>query len=262
VKRVCLFPTSLSSPLAGLMSGAAERTGFGPRPGRKRDAAAGLLVNRRIRRGPLGSRHLEDEYLDLVGGTVASAGPRRVLPLARSQSKSIPGLQPGMPYAVLSPGARYGPAKRWGVERFAVAARRITRPQNLTPVLVGEHDDADVCARLAAAIGPEAIDLAGKTDLAELASILSGAAGVVANDSGTAHLAASLGRPTVVIFGSTEPAWTAPRGEHVAVVRIKLRCSPCFRRSCSLDDAYACLRLVEPDAVVEAFASVAGREAA
>jgi heptosyltransferase-2 len=264
VERVWLFPTSLSSRLAGLVSGAGERIGFGPRPGARPELEAGLFLTRHVSRGALGSRHLEDEYLDLAGG-IADTPARRNLTLSPGTEEAarerLAGLSSG-PYAVLSPGARYGPAKRWGVARFAEAARRLSESGNLPTVVVGEESDAPLCRRLAEVLGPGTVDLAGKTNLAELAGVLAGATGVIANDSGTAHLAAALGRPTVVIFGSTEPAWTAPRGKRVAVVREKIRCSPCFRRSCRLDDAYSCLRLVEPETVVASFVAMVGREAA
>jgi ADP-heptose:LPS heptosyltransferase len=55
------------------------------------------------------------------------------------------------------------------------------------------------------------------------------------NDSGTSHLAAALGVPTVVVFGPTDPAQWRPRGKHVWIVSENLACSPCglsASRSC------------------------------
>ena len=40
----------------------------------------------------------------------------------------------------------------------------------------------------------------------------------IGNDSGITHLAAAVGTPVVAIFGPTDPAVWAPRGERVAVV--------------------------------------------
>jgi heptosyltransferase-2 len=34
------------------------------------------------------------------------------------------------------------------------------------------------------------------------------------------------------LFGSTSPAWTAPRGPAVAVLQHVVHCNPCFRRTC------------------------------
>jgi heptosyltransferase III len=59
-------------------------------------------------------------------------------------------------------------------------------------------------------------------DLGELARWLKGARLYIGNDSGITHLAAALGIPTLALFGPTEPAKWAPRGDNVTV----LRCEP------------------------------------
>ena len=76
------------------------------------------------------------------------------------------------------------------------------------------------------------------------------AALVVSNDSGLAHLAAATGAPTVVIFGSTSSAWTAPLGPRVRVVQRPPVCAPCFRRTCRI--GYRCLAAVEVAEVARA----------
>ena len=55
-------------------------------------------------------------------------------------------------------------------------------------------------------------------DLYELACWLARARVYIGNDSGITHLAAAVGTPVVAIFGPTDPAVWAPRGERVAVV--------------------------------------------
>lgn len=59
-------------------------------------------------------------------------------------------------------------------------------------------------------------------DLYELACWLSTARLYIGNDSGISHLAASVGVPVVAIFGPTDPAAWAPRGDRVRVVSGKL----------------------------------------
>lgn len=69
--------------------------------------------------------------------------------------------------------------------------------------------------------GPEEeLDRATKfQDLGELAHWLSGAKLYIGNDSGITHLAAALGILTLALFGPTEPAKWAPRGDNVTVRR-------------------------------------------
>ena len=55
-------------------------------------------------------------------------------------------------------------------------------------------------------------------DLYELAAWIAGARLYIGNDAGITHLAAAVGVPVVAIFGPTDPAAWAPRGDTVRVV--------------------------------------------
>ncbi len=100
-------------------------------------------------------------------------------------------------------------------------------------------------------IGPAATNLAGKTSLAELIGELQRCQLLLTNDTGTMHLAAHLGVPTVAIFGSTEPALTGPLGKGHLVIRHQVECSPCFLRTCPID--FRCMERVK---VVDVVATV------
>jgi heptosyltransferase-2 len=135
----------------------------------------------------------------------------------------------GKPYVVVVPGATYGPAKSWPWERYRHVARALSA--DLTVVLAGTPAERPLCNRIAE--GSAGIrNLAGETSLGGFLSLLSRASVVLANDSGSPHLAASMGTPVVVLFGSTSPEWTAPLGPSVDVVRHPVPCSPCFRKTC------------------------------
>ena len=112
------------------------------------------------------------------------------------------------PYALLVPGAApHRPAKRWPVPYFAELARLLAG-RGITPVVLGTRAEAP----LAAAI-PAAIDLTGRTEIADLAGLARGAAFAVGNDTGPMHLIAAVGCPSVVLFSAdSDPALTAPRG--------------------------------------------------
>ncbi|MGD8414791.1 MAG: lipopolysaccharide heptosyltransferase II, partial [Candidatus Latescibacterota bacterium] len=103
-------------------------------------------------------------------------------------------------YAVLVPGATYGPAKSWPWERYREVARALA--SDIAVVLAGTPGERDVCDRIVDGVNG-AHNLAGRTSLGAFLSLLSRASVVVANDSGSPHLAASMGTPVVVIFGST-----------------------------------------------------------
>ncbi len=63
--------------------------------------------------------------------------------------------------------------------------------------------------------------------LVKLAGLLSGASVFVGNDSGISHLCASLGVRSIVLFGPSDSAVWAPRGEHVSIIRGLCDRAPC-----------------------------------
>jgi len=76
----------------------------------------------------------------------------------------------------------------------------------------------------------------------------------VGHDSGLTHVAAALGRPTIVLFGPTRVSRWAPRGPHVRVVSTGLPCAPCSdygQRVCPLG-ARRCLDELPAVSVVDA----------
>jgi heptosyltransferase II len=117
-------------------------------------------------------------------------------------------------------------------------------------VAFGTEKDAAVGGEIAKQSGENFTNLIGKTTLAELIATLRECRLLLTNDTGTMHLAAFLGVPTVSIFGSTEPALTGPLGAGHRVLRHHVECSPCFLRECPLD--FRCMKAIEPDEAVEA----------
>jgi heptosyltransferase II len=130
---------------------------------------------------------------------------------------------------VVVPGAAFGPAKAWPEDRYRSLCERLAR--DVTVVVTGGAKDRDACARVAAG-GDGVVNLAGATSLGEFFALTEGALALVANDSGAPHVAAAVGTPTVVLFGSTSPSWTAPLGQSVVIVQHVVHCNPCFRRRC------------------------------
>lgn len=150
----------------------------------------------------------------------------------------------------LCPGAEYGPAKRWLPERFAEVVRTVSARRDCEWVFFGAAKDAPVGEEIAQRLEGNFTNLIGRTTLAELMAGLAECHLLLTNDTGTMHLAAFLGVPTVSIFGSTEPALTGPLGPGHRVLRHHVECSPCFLRECPLD--FRCMESVTADEVVEA----------
>jgi heptosyltransferase-2 len=166
------------------------------------------------------------------------------------------------PLVAMAPGAAYGTAKRWLPGHFARVIASLAQDHGARTVLVGGAGDAETIQMITARVDREVarpIDLAGRTSLPELASVLAISRACVSNDSGAMHLAGAIGTPVVALFGPTREAETAPltRATGRADVLINpVWCRPCMLRECPLD--HRCMKGLEPSRVIAALAAVRG----
>lgn len=180
---------------------------------------------------PDGKPHQIEKYLHLAAA--AGYAVEETAPRLSAGPSPING-----DYIVLAPGAKYGSAKRW--TGFADLARLLAHSGREVAVvgLAGEGVAGVRHMRLT--------DFSGRTNLAEAMAVIGGASCVITNDSGLAHVAAALGRRTIVIFGPTDAAATAPRGAEV--IQGRAECAPCHLRVCPID--HRCMRSVTVAEVV------------
>ena len=155
----------------------------------------------------------------------------------------------------LNPGAEYGPAKRWPVENFIAAAKAIQQRTHCTWILFGGKNDVALTSQIESAIShrQSAINLAGKTSLRELMALLKLCHVVLTNDTGPMHVAAALGTPVVVPFGSTSPELTGPGlpgDPRHRLLKSDAPCAPCFLRECPID--FRCMNGISVERVVSA----------
>jgi len=165
------------------------------------------------------------------------------------------GTPPQLPvFLGLNPGAEYGPAKRWPAESFAAVAREVSRRVgNCAWLAFGGPGDGQVCHEVARLAGSGVIILAGKTSLRQSMALLKLCRVVLTNDTGPMHVAAALGTPVVVPFGSTSPELTGPGlpgDPHHQLLTSAAPCAPCFRRACPID--FRCMTGITPERVLDA----------
>jgi heptosyltransferase-2 len=193
--------------------------------------------------------HQIHEYLHLAAALGANPEPLApqlfVAPEEIDAAKKKFGLpEITQPIFGLNPGAEYGPAKRWPVEKFIAAAREIQQKTNCVWILFGGKGDQQLASQIASAIHDSRFtihDFAGKTSLR------------LTNDTGPMHVAAALGTPVVVPFGSTSPELTGPGlpgDPRHRLLKSDAPCSPCFLRECPVD--FRCMNGIGVGRVVEA----------
>ncbi|MDR3402531.1 MAG: lipopolysaccharide heptosyltransferase II [Chthoniobacter sp.] len=237
-----LFPNSLRVALEVWLAEIPRRVGY---PGHNRRALLNqVLAPKKKKKDPQFPRHQVHHYLALA--EFVGADIKGVL----NRQSEAPRAQEARPIIGLCPGAEYGPAKRWLPERFAEVVRIVHECTDAEWKIFGVEKDRAVTDTIVAAAAVPCTDLVGKTTLAELMEELRTCDLLLTNDTGTMHLAAYLGVPTVSIFGSTEPTLTGPLGPDHRILRHHVECSPCFLRECPID--FRCMTAIGTTEVVEA----------
>jgi heptosyltransferase-2 len=208
--------------------------------------------------------HQIHHYLHLVaalGANPEPLPPRLLVEPPESDAVArkfglLDALTSARPVFGLNPGAEYGPAKRWPVDRFISAAREIQERTNCLWLVFGGGADRALAQQIASALRsphPAPLDLAGRTSLRELMALLKVCRVLLTNDSGPMHVAAALGTPVVVPFGSTSAALTGPGlpgDPRHRLLRSSVPCSPCIRRVCPID--FRCMTGISVERVVAA----------
>lgn len=183
-------------------------------------------------------KHAIERYLELAKYAGGDAkGIEFLLPVDKAARETATGLlkKNGLKadgYFVLIVRARWK-TKLWSDEKFIELARKVVDKTGLKAVLAGGREDREGLEAIKNKIGKNAVNLAGSTDLKTLAEILRASSFVVTVDSGPMHIAAAAGAKVVALFGPTAPWRTGPYGEGHVIVRKGLKCSPCFRKTCS-----------------------------
>jgi heptosyltransferase-3 len=123
------------------------------------------------------------------------------------------------PVIAVHPGSG-SPAKNWPVERWAELGRRIAAaPRAPRLLLIGGEADHAPLEKLTAAWAGLPVSLARDLPLPRLAAVLEQCALFLGHDSGISHLAAAVDRPSLLLFGPTDPEIWAPANPAVEVIR-------------------------------------------
>jgi heptosyltransferase-2 len=261
-EAIILGPPSLRTALAGWLARIPCRVGY------RHDGRTPFLT-KRLSPDARGSRHYSREMMDLGQAWLESLGMGQIVPLEKKYPATLPGcdaldpvdLGAGPPVWAVAPGTTYGEAKTWPVNCLGDFLERAIGEAGIRIVLLGDEAARGFTSRLRERFrqywseethgGAAILDLTGKTDLLTAAGVLKSSAAFIGNDSGLMHLAAALDRPTVGVFGSSNPDWTAPLGRRArAIVPTGFSCRPCYRKTCN--QAEFCLDTVTGEAVLAA----------
>jgi len=243
-----LFQNAFEAALIARLAGIRIRVGYNT-------DARGFLLSHSIARGTeVLKLHQVEYYLTILRALGWKAPTRdpalRTGPDSVTRARSLlfsKGIGDRDVLLGLSPGAAYGPAKRWPVERFAAIGDRAIKEWGARVVVIGTEKEKELGETLVSAVSPGAVNLCGMTGLGDALALIARCRLFVSNDSGLMHVAAALNVPTVAVFGSTDSVATGPRGKHARIVKKDMECSPCLKPECPM--GYRCLLAVQPEEV-------------
>jgi heptosyltransferase II len=243
-----LFQNAFEAALIARLAGIKIRVGYNT------DGRGFLLSHSVVRGKEVLKLHQVEYYLTFLRALGWEAPTRdpglRASPESVTRTRSLlfsKGIEDHDLLVGLSPGAAYGPAKRWPVERFAAIGDRAIREWGAKVVVIGTEKEKELGETLISATAPGAVNFCGITGLGDALALIKRCRLFVSNDSGLMHVAAALKVPMVAIFGSTDPVATGPRGKNARVVKQDMECSPCLKPECPV--GYRCLLAVQPDDV-------------
>ncbi len=258
-----VLPNSLRSALMPFAAGARRRIGY-------RGQGRGILLTHRLAPpGAKGGRRTPEPMPRYWRRIVEAAGipwqgdaPELRVTDAERERAAVKarafGLGEDERVIGISPGAAFGPSKRWVTERFAEAAallHRATGMRALVFLAPGEEALGEEIVRVARSpIISTAVEV---LPLGLLKAFMTRCALLLSTDSGTRHIGVALGTPVVTVMGPTDPRYTAYCLERQRVIARKVPCGPCHLRECPTD--HRCMTEIQADEVAAAGLELLGR---
>lgn len=154
----------------------------------------------------------------------------------------------------INPGASC-PSKVWPVERFAQVAEKLAARYGFKILILSGPKDMALANKISLHYGAKGkiINLAGKTSLSQMASIIKRCTLFISNDSGPVHMASALGTPVISIFGRNQPGLSPKRWGPLGkadkyIHKEEAACIQCLAHNCKKQ--YACLKAISVEDVI------------
>ncbi len=163
--------------------------------------------------------------------------------------KAADGSNGGRRLVAVAPGSKWA-SKVWPEDRFEAVIGRMISTHGVFPIIFGGQEDRGKGDRLIEK-WKTGVNAAGKLAVRESAALLRECELYVGNDTGTMHLAATVGTKCVAVFASIDwkGRW-APYGSGHTVFRQTVECEGCYSPDCF--NANKCLDLTTVDDVYQA----------
>ena len=154
------------------------------------------------------------------------------------------GIPPGTKYVVVHPGHK-GSALNWKPQRYAELIEMLSREPGLKVVITGGPDETPLISQVSAFLhsleaGNKPVLVIGELGFKQLGALYEGADCFISGSTGTMHLAAAVGTPTVALFcpiPETTPVRWGPVGNEATVLMPhESECGNCNLGTCQKHD--------------------------
>ena len=201
------------------------------------------------------SARFQLEWLYRLGLEEGPAPPARLLsdPGLRSVLEARlrnAGLPASRPLCVIQPSSRFH-TKEWTDAGFAEISDTLQNEHGYVTLLVGTEEEEPKIRRVAGLCRTRPASIWGLS-ISELTWVLDQASLFVGNDSGPTHMAAALGVPVLVLFGSSDSNLWHPWQAIHEIVQNPFDCNPCPGYRCHVYGEPRCILSVTPQQVKEA----------
>ncbi|HVF47754.1 MAG TPA: glycosyltransferase family 9 protein [Pyrinomonadaceae bacterium] len=204
--------------------------------------------------GKLHSAEQQLALLGFVGIPVDDRPKTRLTVTDQGRTERVMALANAGQFALIHPTSAFF-TKQWPVEKFARTAEFLAEKGLKTIAIASKSENAVLeSLQREAKVPVTSID---DLTLPEIIALASEATIFVGNDSGIAHIAAAVDKPTVVIFGSSNRThwrpWTDAPNE---IVYEEFACQPCSGYECKEYGEPRCILSVKPEVVFAAIQRV------
>lgn len=176
------------------------------------------------------------------------------------------GILPGSHYVVVHPGHK-GSALNWKPQRYAELIQAMSQIPNLKVVVTGGPDETPLISQVSAFLhslepGNKPVLVIGELGFKQLGALYERAGCFISGSTGTMHLAAAVGTPTVALFcpiPETTPVRWGPVGNEATVLMPKpSECENCNSGRCKKHDPMDGITVEEVFQAVKKYLAKAG----
>jgi ADP-heptose:LPS heptosyltransferase len=147
--------------------------------------------------------------------------------------------------------------KRWPTERFAAIAQWLRDAHGIATVVNLGPGDEQIVAEVKQRFAGLGI-IIGDLDLRELVALLAESSLLIGNDTGPTHIAAALGKKSVVIFGASDSKVWSPWKTEYRLLENPFPCKQCSQGKCESLAASQCISAISVEQVREACEELLG----